>query len=261
MNQEVHVHQEGHLYWVTLDRPKANAINCETSRQLYSAIKAYEEDPNLHVAILTGAGNRFFSAGWDLKAAAQGEAVDADHGPGGFAGITEYFSRTKPLIAAVNGLAVGGGFELALACDFIVAVESAQFFVPETNLGILPDSGGLFRLTRRLPHAVALDMILTGRHMLADEALSWGLVNQVVAADTLLDAAQALANQLQQSAPLAQRAALEMLTATQAMTLPQAFYHQRHGDLPLYRQMLQSQDAQEGIHAFAEGRSPLWTGK
>lgn len=262
MSQAVQVRQEDQICWITLDRPSANAINCETSRQLYAALHAYETDPGLRVAVLTGAGSRFFSAGWDLKAAAQGEAVDADHGPGGFAGITEYFSRTKPVIAAVNGMAVGGGFELALACDFIIATEAAQFFLPETSLGILPDSGGLFRLTRLLPRAVALDIVLTGRRLNADEALSWGLINETVSAvGELADAARRLADRLLTGAPLAQRAALELLGATTTMTLAQAFDHQRHGDLPLYHQMLRSQDAQEGIHAFSEGRAPQWTGQ
>lgn len=262
MNNDVHVHQEGPICWITLDRPSANAIDCATSRRLHTALQAFEQNPTLRVAILTGGGTRFFSAGWDLKAAAQGEAIDADHGPGGFAGITEFFSRTKPVIAAVNGLAVGGGFEMALACDFIIATETAQFFLPESTLGILPDSGGLFRLVRRLPRSVALDLVLTGRRMAADEALSWGLVNQITASqDDLMDNARAWAERLVQGAPLAQRAALEMLEATEMMTLPQAFAHQRHGDLPYYRKMLNSRDAQDGILAFSEGRPPHWTGQ
>lgn len=260
MNDEVHIRHDEGICWITLDRPKANAINCAASRTLYEALRAYEADPALRVAILTGAGERFFSAGWDLKAAAQGEAVDADHGPGGFGGITEYFTRTKPVIAAVNGLAVGGGFEVALACDLIICADHAQFFLPETTIGIVPDSGGVFRLSRRLPRALALDMILTGRRMAADEALRWGLVNQVVAGPELPAAARALAQGLLRSAPLAQRAALQLLSATETMNLSEAFHHQRHGTLPVYRQMLRSQDAQEGIAAFSEGREPVWAG-
>ena len=149
---------------ITLDRPKANAIDVATSNELYVAFKTLNDDPALRVGIITGTG-RFFSAGWDLDAANQGEAVDADHGPGGFAGLTEYFSLTKPVIAAVNGLAVGGGFELALAADLIVASTTARFWLPEAQLGMLPDSGGLLRLPKAIPARLAREMILIGRRM------------------------------------------------------------------------------------------------
>lgn len=260
MSDAIHIHHEGPLCWITLNRPKANAIDCQTSQQIYEALCNFETNPALRVAILTGAGQRFFSAGWDLKAAAQGEAVDANHGPGGFGGVTEYFSRKKPLIAAVNGMAVGGGFEVALACDLIIAAEHAQFFLPEVQIGIIPDSGGLFRLSRRLPRAIALDMILSGRRMNAAEAQQWGIINQVVPADALADTARALAQRLIACAPLAQGAVLELLQATETLSLPDAFHAQHQADLPQYRRMLQSRDAQEGIQAFADGRDPIWTG-
>jgi crotonobetainyl-CoA hydratase len=151
---------------ITLDRPKVNAIDVATSLELYSAFSRFQQDSLLRVAIVTATG-RFFSAGWDLKA---GEAIDADHGPGGFAGLTELFTLDKPVIAAVNGLALGGGFELALAADLIVASPQAEFALPEVTLGLVPDSGGVLRLPKRLPRAIATELLLTGRRMTAEEA-------------------------------------------------------------------------------------------
>ena len=169
MSAPLHIERHESVLLITLDRPKANAIDSTTSLALYQAFSDFEADPSLQVAVLTGGGERFFSAGWDLNAAQEGEAVDADHGPGGFAGLTEFFSLTKPVIAAVNGMAVGGGFELALACDLIVAADHAQFFLPEAQIGIAPDSGGVFRLPARLPRAIAMEMMLTGKRLDAEE--------------------------------------------------------------------------------------------
>lgn len=176
----VHTDISGSALIVTLDVPKANAVNVETSLQLYGAFARLRDDDALRVGIVTGAGERFFSAGWDLKAAAEGEAVDADHSPGGFAGLTEFFDIGKPVIAAVNGLAVGGGFELALAADLVVAADHAEFALPEVRLGIVADSGGLLRVPARVPRAVAMEWLLTGRRIPADEAARWGLVTRVV---------------------------------------------------------------------------------
>jgi len=247
---------------VTLDHPKANAVNVTVSHALYEAFARLESDPALRVGVITGAGDRFFSAGWDLKAAASGEAVDADHGPGGFAGLTEFFGRTKPVIAAVNGIAFGGGFELALAADLIVAAEHATFAFPEVGLGIVPDAGGLLRLPRRMPRAVALELLLTSRRMDAAEALRWGLVNRVAPADALLDSALDLADQLSAAAPLAIAAALEVVTATERLDVPEGYHRMRSTSEPLtaYQRMLTSDDATEGPRAFAEGRPPRWTG-
>jgi crotonobetainyl-CoA hydratase len=246
---------------VTLDRPKANAIDVATSRALHDAFVRLAADPALRVGIVTGAGQRFFSAGWDLKAAAAGEAVDADHGPGGFAGLTEMFGLRKPVIAAVNGLALGGGFELALAAHLVVAADHAELALPEPRLGIVADSGGLLRLPRRLPAGVADEMLLTGRRMGAAEAHGWGLVNRVVPGGELLDAALGLAAQIRASAPLAVAAVLEVREATAALGVQEAFGRLRGGDLPAYRAMLSSRDAEEGPRAFAEGRPPRWEGR
>ena len=244
---------------ISLDRPKANAINVATSRALYAAFKQLQDDPALRVAIITGSG-RFFSAGWDLGAATEGEAIDADHGPGGFAGLTEFFSLGKPVIAAVNGLAFGGGFELALAADLIIAADHVEFALPEVKLGMIPDSGGVLRLPRRLPRAIATELLLTGRRMSAQEAQRWGLVNQVVPADDLMRAAHEMAAVIVQNAPLALAAVKEVLRETEGQTLPQAYQTLRTSDLSNYRAMLTSEDAQEGPRAFGEKRAPRWSG-
>jgi crotonobetainyl-CoA hydratase len=244
---------------ITLDRPKANAINVATSQALFAAFQQLQDDPALRVGIITGTG-RFFSAGWDLQGATEGEAIDADHGPGGFAGLTEFFALSKPVIAAVNGLAMGGGFELALAADLIVASEAAEFALPEVKLGMMADSGGVLRLPRRLPRAIANEMLLTGRRMQALEALAWGLVNRVVPPQDLLPAALALAQDMVQAAPLALAAVKEVLRCTDGQSITEAYGTLRSGMLPAYKAMLTSGDAAEGPRAFSEKRPPRWTG-
>jgi crotonobetainyl-CoA hydratase len=246
---------------VTLDRPSANAIDVATSLALYAAFARLESDPALRVGVVTGAGDRFFSAGWDLKAAAAGEAVDADHGPGGFAGLTELFGRTKPVIAAVNGLALGGGLELALAADLMVLADHAELALPEVRVGVVADSGGLLRLPRRLPEAVARELLLTGRRMTAEEAARWGLANRVVPAPELRSTALDLAAEIVAGAPLAVAAIQEVLSATAGLDVPGAFARMRSGDLPAYARMLGSEDALEGPRAFAEKRSAHWLGR
>ena len=252
--------REGQVLIVTLDRPKANAIDVATSMELYAAFKDLDEDPALRVGIVTGTG-RFFSAGWDLNAANEGEAVDAVHSPGGFAGLTEYFSLTKPVIAAVNGLAVGGGFELALAADLIVASEAAQFWLPEAQLGILPDSGGLLRLPKCLPERLATEMIFTGRRLSAAEALHYGLASRVAAPNTLLEVALELAQAIAVSAPLAIQAAKDVIRSTVGMDLEAGYALMRSGTISSYTRAIHSEDADEGPKAFAQGRAPVWKGR
>lgn len=245
---------DGQILVITLDRPKANAIDVATSKELFAAFHRLAVDAALRVAVVVGTG-RFFSAGWDLKA---DEPVDADHGPGGFAGLTEFFALDKPVIAAVNGLALGGGFELALAADLIVAAEHAEFALPEATLGIVPDSGGVLRLPRRLPAAVATELLLTGRRLPAAEAASWGLVNRVVPGADLLAAAHDLATSVIRSAPLAVAAIRQITRATESQSVQEAFRTMRA--LPGHRAMLASADALEGQRAFAEKRQPRWSG-
>jgi crotonobetainyl-CoA hydratase len=246
---------------ITLDRPKANAVDAPTSLALYDAFARLEADPDLRVGIVTGGGEKFFCAGWDLKAAAAGEEVDADHGPGGFAGLTELHHRTKPVIAAVNGLALGGGFELVLAAGLAVAADHAEFGFPETGLGIIPDAGGVLRLPRRLPRPLAMELLLTGRRLTAADAHQVGLVNGVVAADQLLAAAHELAARIVRSAPLAGTAVLEVLAATEASSVEDGYRLMRSGRLTAYSTMLTSEDAREGPAAFAERRPPVWKGR
>jgi len=257
----VRAEASGGVLEITLDRPPANAVDVATSHALYEAFARLESDPHLRVGIVTAAGGRFFCAGWDLRAAAAGEAVDANHGPGGFAGLTELHGRTKPVIAAVNGIAAGGGFELVLAADLVVAAEHAEFRLPETGLGMIPDSGGVLRLPRRLPRPVAMELLLTGRPMTAAEASGRGLINRVVPGDQLMPAAHALAGEITRSAPLAVAAVLEVLGATEGCSVRDGFAALRSGTLPLYAAMLASEDAAEGPAAFAERRPPAWKGR
>ena len=254
----VHVRDDGPVLIVTLDRPKANAIDVPTSRSLYEAFDLLRRDPGLRVAVLTGAGERFFSAGWDLKA---GEAVDADHGPGGFAGLTEFFDVGKPVIAAVNGLALGGGFELVLAADLVVVAAHAEFALTEVTLGLVPDAGGLLRLAARLPRPIAVEWLLTGRRIGAAEAARWGLVNRVVPLADLMPAALELAHAICAAAPLSVAAALEIMRSTEGTSVAEGYRVMRGDGLPAYRRMLSSDDALEGVRAFAERRPPRWTGR
>jgi crotonobetainyl-CoA hydratase len=252
---------EGQVLVVTLDRPKANAIDVATSRALYDAFERLQQDDSLRVAVLTAAGDRFFSAGWDLHAAAAGEPIDADHGPGGFGGLTELTGLLKPVIAAVNGLALGGGFELALAADLLVVAEHAELALPEVTLGMVADSGGVLRLPRRLPRAIAAEMLLTGRRMSAAEAHRWGLVNRVVPSSDLMDEAIRLAHDICASAPLAVAAVKEIFETTAALSTDEGFRRLRRGGLPSYQTMLGSEDAKEGPRAFAAKRPPRWQGR
>ena len=250
----------GPILEITLDRPKANAIDAATSRQMGALFAEFRDDPSLRVAIVTGAGEKFFSAGWDLNAAAEGEAIESDYGLGGFAGLTELHDLNKPVIAAVNGLAAGGGFELALACDLIVAAEHAQFFLPEVLVGVLADAGS-FRLPKRLPRQIAMEMLLTGRRMGAEEARGWGLVNAVTPRELLMDKAREFAQAILKAAPLSIAALKEITRATEALDIQACYALLRSGQLTAYQHLLASEDAQEGPRAFAEKREPIWKGQ
>lgn len=258
---DLHIKRNGYILEITLDRPKANAIDAKTSFAMGEAFIAFRDDPELRVAIITGAGERFFSAGWDLKAAADGEAPDADFGPGGFAGLTELFDLDKPVIAAVNGYAFGGGFELALAADMIICSRNASFSVPEAKLGIVPDSGGMLRLPKILPPAIAMEMMMTGRSMDAEEALRWGVVNEVVESEQLMPHARELAAQIAANAPLAVAAIKEIYRETSELAVEEGYRHARSGKLKHYPSVLHSEDALEGPTAFAEKREPVWKGR
>ncbi len=259
MTTAIHSERRGAVLEITLDRPKANAIDAATSRALGEAFVSLRDDPALKVGIVTGAGDKFFSAGWDLKAAAAGE--DQNYGAGGFAGLTEMFDLDKPVIAAINGMAVGGGFELALSADLIVAAEHAEFFLPEIKIGIIPDGGAVQRLPRRLPRAVAMEMLLTGNRLGSAEALRWGLINRVVASSELMSTARNLATEIADWAPLALRALKAVVCATESLPVAEGYALMRSGKIPVYQQMLASEDAREGPRAFAEKRAPIWRGR
>ena len=250
---------QGPVLEVTLDRPKANAIDAATSRELSGVFAAFRDDPDLRVAILTGTGDRFFSAGWDLNAAAGGEEFEADYGEGGFGGFGELPGLLKPVIAAVNGMAVGGGFEMVLAADFVVAAEHARFWLPEASLGIVPDTASV-RLPRMLPPVVANEILYAGRRLDAAEAHHWGLVNSVVGSADLVAEARALAARIVEAAPLSVAAIGQIRDRTRYLPLDQAFELLRSGELAAYEAMLASEDAAEGPRAFTEGRAPRWQG-
>jgi crotonobetainyl-CoA hydratase len=260
MHQGVRTEQRDATLIITLDRPKANAIDARTSRALYEAFAELNTRDDLRVGVITAAGNRFFSAGWDLKAAAEGEAHDADQGPGGFAGLTEFPGLKKPVIAAVNGAAFGGGVELMLAAHMVVASSEARFAFPEARLGLLPDAGGLNRLPALLPRPLALELLLTARTFSADEALRWGLVNRIVPPADVLGAALDLAQEVCLSAPLSVEATLKAVREVEGLSDQEAFDRLRNA-VPLVSGISETADAHEGALAFAERRTPSWVGR
>jgi len=248
----------GPILEVTINRPKANAIDAETSREMGRVFAEFRDDPQLRVAILTGAGDRFFSAGWDLKAAADGEDYESDYGVGGFGGFPELPGLNKPVIVAVNGIAAGGGFELVLAAHFAVAADTAEFFFGETAAGVIPDAGTV-RLPRLLTDKVANDLLITGRRVKAEEAMSLGLINQTCSKVVVMRTAHELADRILAAAPLAVAAIIESVRVTKHLPLDEAYSKLRSGSA--YQDMVNSEDAQEGPRAFAEGRDPKWQGR
>jgi crotonobetainyl-CoA hydratase len=266
MEKPVKVTREGKVLVIVLDRPKVNAIDAETSRQLGEAFVMLRDDPELMVGVVTGGGEKIFSAGWDLKAVDKGEMQTSnwwedDYGPGGFAGLTELWDLNKPVIAALNGIAIGGGVELALGCDLIVAAEHVTFSLPEMPLGLIPDAGAIQRMPRRIPYNKAMEMLLLGERMPAAEAANYGLVNKVVPADEVMNTAMAWANKLSEAAPMALQAIKEVLRAIDGDSIQQSFQTMRNSDLPMYRAVLESDDASEGVSAFVEKRDAKFKGK
>jgi crotonobetainyl-CoA hydratase len=260
MTDVVKTRRDGHVLEVTLDRPKANAIDAATSREMGKVFAAFRDDPELRVAILTGAGEKFFCPGWDLKAAAGGEAPVSDYGEGGFGGLQELPNLNKPVIAAVNGISFGGGFELALSCDIILAADHATFALPEIRSGTIADAATL-KLPQRIPYHIAMEMLFTGRVVEAEEAARWGLINRVVPAAELMAEARAMAARLADGPPLVFAAIKEVLRQSQAMPFQDALNRINRQEFASIRTLYNSEDQLEGARAFAEKRDLVWKGR
>lgn len=261
MPQElIKTRREGGILEVTLDRPKANAIDLATSRIMGDTFAEFRDDPSLRVAIVTGAGDKFFCPGWDLKAAADGDEVDGDYGQGGFGGLQELPNLNKPVICAVNGICCGGGLELALSCDLILAASHATFALPEIVSGTVADAASI-KLPKRIPYHVAMDMLLTGRWLDAQEAHKWGFVNRILTADALMDAAWDLARQLESGPPLVFAAIKEVVREAENMRFQDALDKITGRQFPTVDALYGSEDMREGFKAFAEKRDPVWRGK
>lgn len=256
-DDHVLVAREGRLTIITINRPDAyNALDPAAQLALQDAFDRFAEDDDQWVAILTGAGPRAFCGGMDLKAQADnGELFTLEKGFGGF---TARFDLAKPVIGAVNGIAMGGGFELALACDIVVASENAVFALPEPRVGLAALGGGIQRLPHELGLKRAMGLLLTGRRVKADEALSLGLVNEVTGGD-VLDAARRWAAEILGCSPMAIRATKEATLRGLAGTFRDSMSDQ--WDYPAMKAMLASQDAVEGPQAFSAKRAPAWTGR
>jgi crotonobetainyl-CoA hydratase len=260
MSDVVKINIVGGIFELTLDRPKANAIDLATSRIMGDAFQEFRDNPDLRVAIIRTAGDKFFSAGWDLKAAADGDAVDSDYGVGGFAGLQELRGLNKPVIAAVNGMAVGGGFELALSADMIYASDHSSFALPEIKAGTLADAATL-KLPSRIPYHVAMEMLYTGRWMDVQEAHRWGLVNEVMPAEKLYERVWAVAEQLEAGPPLVFASIKEVARETEGMKFQDALNSITQRQIQSVDVLYGSEDGQEGFKAFAEKREPIWKGK
>jgi crotonobetainyl-CoA hydratase len=260
MTSPIRTTRNGAVLEVTIDRPKANAIDAATSRIMGDIFAGFRDDPQLRVAILTAAGEKFFCPGWDLKAAAQGEAPDSDYGVGGFGGLQELPGLNKPVIAAVNGLAFGGGFEIMISCDIIIAAEHATFALPEINSGTLADAATI-KLPRRIPYHVAVEMLFTGRRLEVHEAKHWGIVNEIVPAAQLMTRARQVAQHLAEGPPLVFAAIKETLRETMHLPIQQAFDMVTGRKLKTVDILYASEDQREGARAFAEKRKPVWRGQ
>ncbi|MEN0087814.1 MAG: carnitinyl-CoA dehydratase [Pseudomonadota bacterium] len=256
----IRTRSENGVLEVTLDQPKANAIDLATSRIMGEVFTQFRDNPDLRVAIITGAGEKFFCPGWDLKAAAGGDAVDGDYGVGGFGGLQELRGLNKPVIAAINGICCGGGLELALSADIILAADHATFALPEINSGTVADAASI-KLPKRIPYHIAMEMLLTGRWIDAQEAARWGMINRVLPATDLMGAAREMAAGIAAGPPLVFAATKEIVREAENMAFQDAMNRITKGQFATVEKLYRSEDQLEGARAFAEKRDPVWQGK
>ncbi|MEO9650134.1 MAG: carnitinyl-CoA dehydratase [Roseobacter sp.] len=252
--------KKGAILEVTLDRPKANAIDLVTSRIMGDVFADFRDNPELRVAIITGAGSKFFCPGWDLKAAADGDEVDGDYGVGGFGGLQELRGLNKPVIAAVNGICCGGGLELALSADIILSADHATFALPEIRSGTVADAASI-KLPKRIPYHIAMELLLTGRWFDASEGKGWGLINEILPAQDLMTRAWDLAELLASGPPLVYAAIKEVVKEAEDSKFQDIMNRITKRQLESVDVLYGSDDQLEGARAFAEKRDPVWKGR